>query len=140
MNNLVLCTVYLLFIGFHATALHASSKPTNDKLRISAFSLTCVHLAIWSALAYGRWHTGDTVTRKFTVIDITVWLLVTVADVLVILSTCKPYVDRKSAKQLRLAAIAFQAISILVVAGLTWLYVEGDIRNALRNLNDRIKT
>lgn len=139
MNNLVLGTVYVLFIGFHATAINASTKPTNDKLRISSFSLTCVHLAIWSALAYGRWHTGET-ANKFTALDITVWLLVTVADVLVIASTCKPYVDSKSAKQLRLAAIAFQAVSILVVAGLTWLYVEGDIRNALRDLTDRIKT
>lgn len=133
MNNLVLCTVYLMFISFHASAINASTKPTNDKLRISAFSLTCVHLAIWSALAVGRW-------RYLKLFDITIWLLVTVADVLMITSTCKPYVDSKSAKQLRLAAIGFQAISILVVAGLTWLYIQQDVRDGFQMISDRMRT
>lgn len=135
MNNLVLLTVYLLFIGFHATAINALLKPTNDKLRISALSFACVHFAIWSALAFGRLRTGFV-----TIIDVFVWLLAATADILFISSSSKPYVESKSAKRLRLAAIAFQGISILVVAGLTILYAQDDFENAVRNITDHIST
>ena len=135
MINLVLLTVYLLFIGFHATAINALLKPTNDKLRISALSFACVHFAIWSVLAFGRLRTGFV-----TIIDLSVWLLAAIADILFLSSSSKPYIESKSAKRLRLAAIAFQGISILVVAGLTILYAQDDFQNVVKNVADRITT
>ena len=128
--------LYGLFLAFHATGIAATARPGNDVLRITVLGLTTVHTVLWAAVTKRTPFNGG---PRATFVAVLAMSVVIVADVLLFWHCSNPYPDHDDgpARRLRLSALALQAASLIVVAGLIARRI--DLVGAARRLLQRAR-